>query len=161
MVSPPECAQRSSPPGLPEGHAFLTKGIPSPISTGGLTEERARRPRSQGHTASGPLAGDPVSALPADDLGDDEVDVAQGSLLTLRLFDFFPRGVLDRTTLEGAVVREAYCLVTEKTTGLKASPALTSTGELWPRRFFDGALRTVKEYAETVEYVHLIRFAEF
>ncbi len=28
------------------------------------------------------------------------------------------------------------------------------TGELWPGRFFDRALRTVKEYNETVEYLH-------
>jgi len=28
-------------------------------------------------------------------------------------------------------------------------------GELWQRRFFDHALRTVKEYQETVEYIHL------
>jgi putative transposase len=27
-------------------------------------------------------------------------------------------------------------------------------GELWQGRFFDGALRTVKEYAETLEYIH-------
>jgi putative transposase len=29
------------------------------------------------------------------------------------------------------------------------------TGELWQGRFFDRALRTVKEYHETVEYIHL------
>jgi putative transposase len=28
-------------------------------------------------------------------------------------------------------------------------------GELWHGRFFDRALRTVKEYMETVEYIHL------
>jgi REP element-mobilizing transposase RayT len=28
-------------------------------------------------------------------------------------------------------------------------------GELWQGRFFDRALRTVKEYVETVEYIHL------
>lgn len=28
-------------------------------------------------------------------------------------------------------------------------------GELWQPRFFDRALRTVKEYMETVEYIHL------
>ena len=28
-------------------------------------------------------------------------------------------------------------------------------GELWQGRFFDRALRTVKEYHETVEYIHL------
>ena len=28
-------------------------------------------------------------------------------------------------------------------------------GELWQDRFFDRALRTVKEYNETVEYIHL------
>ena len=28
-------------------------------------------------------------------------------------------------------------------------------GELWQSRFFDRALRTVQEYAETVEYIHL------
>ena len=28
-------------------------------------------------------------------------------------------------------------------------------GELWQPRFFDHALRTVKEYNETVEYIHL------
>ena len=28
-------------------------------------------------------------------------------------------------------------------------------GELWQGRFFDRALRSVKEYAETVEYIHL------
>ncbi len=28
-------------------------------------------------------------------------------------------------------------------------------GELWQGRFFDRALRTVKEYGETVEYIHL------
>ncbi len=28
-------------------------------------------------------------------------------------------------------------------------------GELWQGRFFDRALRTVKEYSETVEYIHL------
>jgi len=28
-------------------------------------------------------------------------------------------------------------------------------GDLWQRRFFDRALRTVKEYSETVEYIHL------
>jgi hypothetical protein len=28
-------------------------------------------------------------------------------------------------------------------------------GELWQGRFFDRALRTVKEYMETVEYIHL------
>jgi len=28
-------------------------------------------------------------------------------------------------------------------------------GELWQGRFFDRALRTVKEYNETVEYIHL------
>jgi putative transposase len=28
-------------------------------------------------------------------------------------------------------------------------------GELWQGRFFDRALRTVKEYAETVEYIHM------
>jgi len=28
-------------------------------------------------------------------------------------------------------------------------------GELWQGRFFDHALRTVKEYQETVEYIHL------
>ena len=28
-------------------------------------------------------------------------------------------------------------------------------GELWQGRFFDHALRTVKEYNETVEYIHL------
>ncbi len=27
-------------------------------------------------------------------------------------------------------------------------------GELWQGRFFDHALRTVKEYMETVEYIH-------
>ena len=29
------------------------------------------------------------------------------------------------------------------------------TGELWQGRFFDHALRTVQEYWETVEYIHL------
>jgi hypothetical protein len=29
------------------------------------------------------------------------------------------------------------------------------TGELWQGRFFDRALRTVKEYLETVEYIHM------
>ena len=29
------------------------------------------------------------------------------------------------------------------------------TGELWQGRFFDRALRTVKEHHETVEYIHL------
>ena len=29
------------------------------------------------------------------------------------------------------------------------------TGELWQGRFFDRALRTVKEYHETVEYINL------
>jgi len=29
------------------------------------------------------------------------------------------------------------------------------TGELWQGRFFDHALRSVKEYWETVEYIHL------
>ena len=29
------------------------------------------------------------------------------------------------------------------------------SGELWQDRFFDRALRTVKEYNETVEYIHL------
>ena len=29
------------------------------------------------------------------------------------------------------------------------------TGELWQGRFFDHALRTVPEYLETVEYIHL------
>jgi putative transposase len=29
------------------------------------------------------------------------------------------------------------------------------SGQLWQGRFFDRALRTVKEYAETVEYIHL------
>ena len=29
------------------------------------------------------------------------------------------------------------------------------SGELWQGRFFDRALRTVKEYMETVEYIHL------
>jgi putative transposase len=28
-------------------------------------------------------------------------------------------------------------------------------GELWQGRFFDHALRTVQEYLETVEYIHL------
>jgi len=28
-------------------------------------------------------------------------------------------------------------------------------GELWQGRFFDRALRTVKEYVETVEYIHM------
>jgi putative transposase len=28
-------------------------------------------------------------------------------------------------------------------------------GELWQGRFFDHALRTVKDYLETVEYIHL------
>jgi REP element-mobilizing transposase RayT len=28
-------------------------------------------------------------------------------------------------------------------------------GELWKGRFFDRVLRTVKEYTETVEYIHL------
>ena len=28
-------------------------------------------------------------------------------------------------------------------------------GDLWQGRFFDRALRTVKEYLETVEYIHL------
>jgi hypothetical protein len=28
-------------------------------------------------------------------------------------------------------------------------------GELWQGRFFDRALRTVKEYMETLEYIHL------
>jgi REP-associated tyrosine transposase len=28
-------------------------------------------------------------------------------------------------------------------------------GELWQARFFDGALRTVQEYSEKVEYIHL------
>jgi len=28
-------------------------------------------------------------------------------------------------------------------------------GELWQPRFFDGALRNVKEYNEKVEYIHL------
>ncbi|MGO8736270.1 MAG: REP-associated tyrosine transposase [Terriglobia bacterium] len=28
-------------------------------------------------------------------------------------------------------------------------------GELWQERFFDRAQRTVKEYAETIEYIHL------
>jgi putative transposase len=28
-------------------------------------------------------------------------------------------------------------------------------GELWQRRFFDHALRTVKDYWDTVEYIHL------
>ncbi len=31
----------------------------------------------------------------------------------------------------------------------------TASGELWQPRFFDRALRTVKEYNETVEYLHL------
>ena len=30
-----------------------------------------------------------------------------------------------------------------------------ASGELWQSRFFDRALRTVKEYHETVEYLHL------
>ena len=30
-----------------------------------------------------------------------------------------------------------------------------ASGELWPPRFFDRALRTVKEYDEKVEYLHL------
>ena len=29
------------------------------------------------------------------------------------------------------------------------------TGEVWQRRFFDHALRTVKDYTDTVEYIHL------
>src|SRR5215472_3057016 len=29
------------------------------------------------------------------------------------------------------------------------------SGEFWQGRFFDGALRTVKKYHETVEYIHL------
>jgi hypothetical protein len=29
------------------------------------------------------------------------------------------------------------------------------SGELWQGRFFDRALRTIKEYNETVEYIHL------
>jgi len=28
-------------------------------------------------------------------------------------------------------------------------------GELWQGRFFDHALRTVQDYGETVEYIHL------
>ena len=28
-------------------------------------------------------------------------------------------------------------------------------GELWQGRFFDHALRTVKDYTDTVEYIHL------
>ena len=28
-------------------------------------------------------------------------------------------------------------------------------GELWQERFFDHALRTVKDYGETVEYIHM------
>jgi len=28
-------------------------------------------------------------------------------------------------------------------------------GKVWPRRFFDRALRSVKEYSEKVEYIHL------
>ena len=28
-------------------------------------------------------------------------------------------------------------------------------GELWQERFFDHALRTVKDYGETIEYIHL------
>ena len=28
-------------------------------------------------------------------------------------------------------------------------------GEFWQERFFDHALRTVKDYGETVEYIHL------
>jgi len=31
---------------------------------------------------------------------------------------------------------------------------LGEAGELWQGRFFDRALRTVKEYHETVEYIH-------
>ena len=31
----------------------------------------------------------------------------------------------------------------------------TASGELWQGRFFDRALRTVKEYKEKVEYIHL------
>jgi len=34
-------------------------------------------------------------------------------------------------------------------------PFRHETGELWQGRFFDRALRTVKEYWETVEYIHL------
>ena len=30
-----------------------------------------------------------------------------------------------------------------------------ASGELWQARFFDRALRTVKEYHETIEYLHL------
>lgn len=30
-----------------------------------------------------------------------------------------------------------------------------ASGELWQPRFFDRALRTVKEYHETIEYIHL------
>jgi REP-associated tyrosine transposase len=30
-----------------------------------------------------------------------------------------------------------------------------ASGELWQERFFDRALRTVKEYNEKVEYIHL------
>ncbi len=28
-------------------------------------------------------------------------------------------------------------------------------GEIWQERFFDHALRTVKDYRETVEHIHL------
>jgi hypothetical protein len=30
-----------------------------------------------------------------------------------------------------------------------------TSGELWQPRFFDRALRTVQEYSEKVEYIHL------
>ena len=32
---------------------------------------------------------------------------------------------------------------------------LGEAGELWQERFFDRALRTVKQYHENVEYIHL------
>jgi len=38
---------------------------------------------------------------------------------------------------------------------LSINLARRTEGELWQGRFFDRALRTVKEYAETVEYIHL------
>ncbi len=34
-------------------------------------------------------------------------------------------------------------------------PCRHETGELWQGRFFDHALRTVKDYIDTVEYIHL------
>ena len=35
------------------------------------------------------------------------------------------------------------------------NPGRGADGELWQPRFFDRALRSVKEYTEKVEYIHL------